>query len=53
VINFDIPVNLESYTHRTGRTGRMGKSGTVINIVGNSFDEKNVKKYQKQPEKMP
>ncbi len=52
VINFDIPVNLESYTHRTGRTGRMGKSGVVVNIVGNSFDEKNVKKYQKQPEKM-
>ncbi|WP_172354692.1 DEAD/DEAH box helicase [Lactococcus insecticola] len=52
VINFDIPVNLESYTHRTGRTGRMGKSGTIVNIVGNSFDEKNVKKYQKQPEKM-
>ena len=51
VINFDIPVTLESYTHRTGRTGRLGKSGTVVNIVGNSFDEKNVKKYQKQPEK--
>ena len=30
----------------------MGKSGVVVNIVGNSFDEKNVKKYQKQPEKM-
>jgi superfamily II DNA/RNA helicase len=52
VINFDIPVNAESYTHRSGRTGRMGKSGAVINIVGNSFDEKNVKKYQKQPEKI-
>lgn len=52
VINFDIPVNSESYTHRTGRTGRMNKSGSVINIVGNSFDEKNVKKYQKQPEKI-
>nr|WP_308780796.1 DEAD/DEAH box helicase [Lactococcus hodotermopsidis] len=52
VINFDIPVNIESYTHRTGRTGRMGKKGTVINIVTNTFDEKDVKKYHKQTEKM-
>ncbi|MDR1606196.1 MAG: DEAD/DEAH box helicase [Streptococcaceae bacterium] len=50
VINFDIPVNLESYTHRAGRTGRMGKSGTVINLVSNSFDDKQLKKYHKQPE---
>lgn len=52
VINFDVPVTAESYTHRAGRTGRMGKSGHVVNIIGNSFDDKNVKKYQKQPEKM-
>ena len=52
VINFDIPVTAESYTHRAGRTGRMGKSGVVVNVVGNSFDEKNVKHYQKQPEKV-
>lgn len=52
VINFDIPVTNESYTHRSGRTGRMGKTGHVVNIVGNSFDEKNVKHYQKQTEKI-
>ncbi|MBR6895512.1 MAG: DEAD/DEAH box helicase, partial [Lactococcus sp.] len=52
VINFDIPVTAESYTHRAGRTGRMGKTGVVVNVVGNSFDEKNVKQYQKQPEKV-
>ena len=52
VINFDIPVTNESYTHRAGRTGRMGKIGHVVNIVGNSFDEKNVKHYQKQTEKI-
>lgn len=52
VINFDIPVTQESYTHRAGRTGRMGKTGHVVNIVGNSFDEKNVKHYQKQTEKI-
>lgn len=52
VINFDIPVTNESYTHRAGRTGRMGKTGHVVNIVGNSFDEKNVKHYQKQTEKI-
>ena len=52
VINFDIPVTNESYTHRAGRTGRMGKTGHVVNIVGNSFDEKNVKHYHKQTEKI-
>ena len=30
VINFDLPRDGETYTHRSGRTGRMGKNGLVI-----------------------
>jgi ATP-dependent RNA helicase DeaD len=33
VINYDIPFDSESYTHRIGRTGRAGRSGTAIMLV--------------------
>jgi ATP-dependent RNA helicase DeaD len=33
VINYGLPDDLESYTHRSGRTGRAGKSGTSISII--------------------
>ncbi|MCC3376374.1 DEAD/DEAH box helicase [Cohnella sp. REN36] len=33
VINFDLPQDPESYTHRIGRTGRAGKEGTAWSFV--------------------
>lgn len=33
VVNYDIPLEKESYVHRTGRTGRAGKSGKAITFV--------------------
>lgn len=33
VINYGMPDDTESYTHRSGRTGRAGKRGTSISIV--------------------
>ena len=33
VINYGLPDDIESYTHRSGRTGRAGKRGTSIAIV--------------------
>lgn len=33
VINFGMPDDTESYTHRSGRTGRAGKKGTSIAII--------------------
>lgn len=33
VINYDIPVDTESYVHRIGRTGRAGRSGEAILFV--------------------
>ena len=33
VINYGLPDEAESYTHRSGRTGRAGKTGTSISII--------------------
>lgn len=33
VINYGMPGDVESYTHRSGRTGRAGKKGTSIAII--------------------
>ncbi len=34
VIHYQLPDDLEVYTHRSGRTGRAGKEGTSLAIVG-------------------
>jgi ATP-dependent RNA helicase DeaD len=33
VVNFDIPIDTESYVHRIGRTGRAGRTGDAISFV--------------------
>jgi ATP-dependent RNA helicase DeaD len=33
VINYELPDDVEVYTHRSGRTGRAGKSGVAVSIV--------------------
>jgi superfamily II DNA/RNA helicase len=33
VINYDIPINKETYIHRIGRCGRFGKKGVSITLV--------------------
>ena len=33
VINYEVPVEKESYVHRIGRTGRAGKEGIAITLV--------------------
>ncbi|MGN7723418.1 DEAD/DEAH box helicase [Chitinophaga sp. 22620] len=34
VINYDLPDDVENYTHRSGRTGRAGRTGISIAIIG-------------------
>jgi len=36
VINYQLPDEIETYTHRSGRTGRAGKSGTSMVIITRS-----------------
>lgn len=33
VVNYDIPQDPESYTHRIGRTGRAGKTGIAVTLL--------------------
>jgi translation initiation factor 4A len=33
VLNYDLPVDRESYVHRIGRSGRFGRKGVAINFV--------------------
>ena len=33
IINYNLPDDLDSYTHRSGRTGRAGKAGTSIVLI--------------------
>jgi ATP-dependent RNA helicase DeaD len=33
VVNYELPEDVETYTHRSGRTGRAGKSGICLSIV--------------------
>jgi ATP-dependent RNA helicase DeaD len=33
VVNYDLPIDVESYVHRIGRTGRMGRKGTAWSFV--------------------
>ncbi len=33
IINYDIPLEKESYVHRTGRTGRAGRAGKAVTFV--------------------
>ena len=47
VINYQLPSNIESYTHRIGRTGRAGRKGTAVSFATNNdadlfFDLKNL-----------
>ncbi|MDQ0427962.1 superfamily II DNA/RNA helicase [Planomicrobium stackebrandtii] len=39
VINYDLPMEKESYVHRAGRTGRAGKTGKAISFVTPNEDK--------------
>ena len=45
VVNYELPRDLETYTHRSGRTGRMGKEGYVITFISHTEELKTLKKY--------
>lgn len=45
VVNYELPRDQETYTHRAGRTGRMGQDGFVITLVSHPEEVKALKKY--------
>ena len=46
VINYDVPMEKESYVHRTGRTGRAGNKGKAITFT-TPYEEKYVKAIER------
>jgi ATP-dependent RNA helicase DeaD len=46
VINYDVPMEKESYVHRTGRTGRAGNKGKAITFA-TPFEEKFLKAIER------
>ena len=40
VYNYEIPKDVDSYTHRVGRTARAGKKGEAISLVSNGDEQK-------------
>ncbi|MBE4907677.1 DEAD/DEAH box helicase [Bacillus luteolus] len=46
VINYDVPMEKESYVHRTGRTGRAGNKGKAITLA-TPYEEKYVKAIER------
>jgi len=51
VINYDLPVNGEDYTHRIGRTGRAGRTGIAITLLTPSElgTLESIQRFTKQP----
>ena len=51
VINFELPYDVEVYTHRSGRTGRAGNNGISISIVHSReiFKLRQIEKMVQQP----
>jgi ATP-dependent RNA helicase DeaD len=47
IINYNLPDDIENYTHRSGRTGRAGKSGISIVII-NLKEAFRIKQIEKQ-----
>lgn len=45
VINYNLPEDIESYTHRSGRTGRAGKQGISVAII-NSREKGKIKRIE-------
>ncbi len=49
VINYDLPRDIASYTHRIGRTARAGKSGLAISLI-NKNDLQKIQNYKEDAE---
>ncbi|MBU0558492.1 MAG: DEAD/DEAH box helicase [Bacteroidetes bacterium] len=47
IINYNLPDDLEVYTHRSGRTGRAGRSGTSI-VIANLKEKYKLQLIEKQ-----
>jgi ATP-dependent RNA helicase DeaD len=47
VINFDLPINAETYLHRIGRTGRAGQDGAALTLV-TAWEQPQLRRIERQ-----
>ncbi len=47
IVNYNLPDDLEVYTHRSGRTGRAGRTGTSI-VIANMKEKNKLRMIEKQ-----
>lgn len=47
-INYDLPIDADSYLHRVGRAGRFGTKGLSISFVAGEEDEKVLSEVEKR-----
>ena len=52
VFNFDVPRDLDSYTHRIGRTARAGESGKAVSLLGQRDHESFRRLLRESPSKI-
>ena len=58
VINYNLPDDVENYTHRSGRTGRAGKTGICASII-HSREQNKIREIERmlrkkiEPQKIP
>ncbi len=45
IINYDLPLDCETYIHRTGRTGRAGKAGRAVTFITGHNQVKELRRY--------
>ena len=48
VIHWELPMNVETFIHRSGRTGRMGTEGNVFVLAEGPDDKKKWKGLEKR-----
>ncbi len=48
VINYELPLDLDTYTHRIGRTARAGRAGVAISLIG-ATDRRMLEELQRGP----
>ena len=46
VVHFQLPDQVEYYTHRSGRTARAGKEGVSL-VLANGYDVRTIRDYEK------
>ncbi len=47
VVNFDVPMDRETYLHRLGRAGRYGTHGVAVNMAAASQDANSGEEFRR------